>query len=361
MNSYFICATQYYNLGDLVINKMLIDEMSLYGKVYVDMASTIPIEFKQHLVANENVISVNENYGFSVRTLQPSAIRKFILLLRRYRIKQVLRSPGPLVEPNKKIAWGFAIINKLSRCLGAKVCYYGNCCSGSLAKKERITSLGQDAVFLRSPESVDYARNFLHTKVSFIPDLAFLFYNRNWVEKNKIAVVNFRDFEKEREEQLSLLRKILDVFERNNYHVCFYYQVSSDRKFAEELFYKFKSENYSLRKQIVWYNDIENFYKDKAFVISNRLHSLILGSTLGCIPIPLVSTDSNVQKIKHVFDCSFSKIFSTHTIEDIATDIEFKLEHEEDLRELLEKDVNRNVSQIKEIIKNNIDSLFGNE
>ena len=35
-NFYFLCITQPSNLGDLIINKMLVDELCRYGKVYVD-------------------------------------------------------------------------------------------------------------------------------------------------------------------------------------------------------------------------------------------------------------------------------------------------------------------------------------
>lgn len=48
MNSYFICATQPTNLGDLVINKMLVDELCRYGKVFVD-AYGLPEEFTKYL------------------------------------------------------------------------------------------------------------------------------------------------------------------------------------------------------------------------------------------------------------------------------------------------------------------------
>ncbi|WP_373941208.1 hypothetical protein OEG92_15795 [Polaribacter sejongensis] len=36
MKIYFLVATQHDNLGDLLINKMLINEISKYGTVYVD-------------------------------------------------------------------------------------------------------------------------------------------------------------------------------------------------------------------------------------------------------------------------------------------------------------------------------------
>ena len=57
MNSYFICATQPTNVGDLVINKMLIDELCRYGTVYVD-ACGLPSDFKNVLLQHANAVDV---------------------------------------------------------------------------------------------------------------------------------------------------------------------------------------------------------------------------------------------------------------------------------------------------------------
>lgn len=47
---------------------------------------------------------------------------------------------------------------------------------------------------------------------------------------------------------------------------------------------------------------------DKRYVISNRLHSLLIGSVYGAIPIGLMENDPKLLKIKHVFESAFHGI-----------------------------------------------------
>lgn len=77
MNTYFICATQYTNLGDLMINKLLIEELCKYGKVYVD-ASSVPSSFKKPLLENPNSIDVFNEYGITVKALSPKALFRYV-------------------------------------------------------------------------------------------------------------------------------------------------------------------------------------------------------------------------------------------------------------------------------------------
>ena len=96
VNTYFICATQPDNLGDLIINKMLIDELSIYGYVYLD-AWGIPDEFKLPLLENENVIDVS-NFIFTVKRRSLRYLFLYIFFLKRKNVKLISRSSGPLVE-----------------------------------------------------------------------------------------------------------------------------------------------------------------------------------------------------------------------------------------------------------------------
>ena len=171
-NTYYICATQISNLGDLVINKVLIDELCNYGKVYLD-AHNIPDDFKAPLFRNANVVDVSKR-DLTVKSLSVCNIFRFIKLIRKEKIKLITRSPGPLVDPTERIRYGFSLINIIGRILGAKVVYFGNCCSMEKSKRAIMKSTRQNAVYLRSSESVDYAKNYLKCEVGFVPDMAFL-------------------------------------------------------------------------------------------------------------------------------------------------------------------------------------------
>ena len=88
MNSYFICATQPSNLGDLIINKMLIDELCRYGNVYVD-AYGIPAEFKSIILRNNNAIDVDGYLNITVKRFGITNVLRLIKLDKLNSIKEI--------------------------------------------------------------------------------------------------------------------------------------------------------------------------------------------------------------------------------------------------------------------------------
>ena len=66
----YIVATQYDNVGDLLINKCLIDELSLHGKVYLD-TKNVPKEFKNELLKNTK--NVDELFNISQYSFKGSS------------------------------------------------------------------------------------------------------------------------------------------------------------------------------------------------------------------------------------------------------------------------------------------------
>ena len=77
MNSYFLCISQPTNLGDLIINRMLILELSKYGNVYVDAYNT-PVSFRKELFGKSNIIDMGMCCDFSAKKMQLFRLYKFI-------------------------------------------------------------------------------------------------------------------------------------------------------------------------------------------------------------------------------------------------------------------------------------------
>ena len=88
----YIIATQYNNLGDLVINKCLIDELSKYVELYID-TNNVSTEFLQNILKNDQIKTLEEHYRFSFKNW--SILKYFIFLKKRF--KYVFKSPGPMV------------------------------------------------------------------------------------------------------------------------------------------------------------------------------------------------------------------------------------------------------------------------
>lgn len=302
MNSYILCATQPFNLGDLIINKMLIDELSYYGKVYIDTYG-LPNNFKKYLLENKNTVDIYETYHFSLKRIN---LLQFKKLLKKENIKIFTRSPGPLYNLKKYKQLIFNLIYRIAQKSSAQVLFIGNCASSFLITQQKIKDTNISHLYLRSYESVNYVKQIYTNNVSYIPDLAFLLRSNNdkFEKKNKVAF-NFRHNGIDRSIKEKCI-KIINDFTSNGYQVELYYQVEKDFDFLLDLYKDIDNPSVLFRNKIVWYDDL-NFYEDKTFVISNRLHSLIIGATYGAIPIVFSNNDKSCAKIKHVFDSSFQE------------------------------------------------------
>lgn len=349
INTYFICATQTNNLGDLMINKMLIDELCKYGNVYVD-AHGIPDNFKSPLFSCSNAVDVS-SFKFSVKRLSVKNLFRFMLFLKRNNIRQITRSPGPLSEPSLKVRIGFYLINRLVRAYKVKVVYLGNCCSQSYANRVKLKNTYMNEIYVRSQCSVEYARKYFSCPIHYIPDMAFLMTKRELYKKRKIVIVDYRLVSDNTEKVFADLKSILHKFRLSGYEIELYYQVESDKEETFRLYEKLKSEKVTIRKSLLWFNDIEKYYSDKSFVISNRLHSLLFGAAYGAIPIARISDDSHTVKIEHVFKSSLPEIFYKNIKIETTFDVMDFIENEYNYREILMQCMKMNSKHCSDIIK----------
>jgi hypothetical protein len=86
---YYLLATQHGNMGDLLINKMLIDELTKYGDVYVDCAG-VNDKFKEFIFKKKNVYSANDYFNASLKR-----ISFFKVLFQMKEFEYFFRTPGP--------------------------------------------------------------------------------------------------------------------------------------------------------------------------------------------------------------------------------------------------------------------------
>lgn len=356
VNTYFICATQTSNLGDLMINKMLVDELCNYGIVYLD-ALGVPDEFKKPMLANNNVIEVSQ-YGFSVKRLSVKNLFKFASFIKKNDVRLITRSPGPLEEPSAKIRFGFSAINMLAKLCKAKIVYFGNCCSEALSYRRKLKSTHMDEIYVRSYDSVEYAKQYFSCPVSYIPDMAFLMTTSKSYVKHKTVVIDYRSVADENKTSISDLQSIVSKFISLGYSVELYYQVKSDKERMLSLYNVLKNKSVIMRNDLLWYDEMENFYSDKAFVISNRLHSLLFGAVYGVIPIAVISDDPRVTKIMHVFKSSFPEMFNENINVFKGLDVEKLVLKEEALRKTLNLSMMDNKGMCSKIINKAVSSLL---
>lgn len=260
------------------------------------------------------------------------------------------RSPGPITEKNIKVRIGFLMVNFIGKVFGSKIACFGNCCSLQTLTKDILKNNGTQALFLRSYESVDYAKRFLKCKVNFIPDMAFMLPSHKLSCRSRTIIVDYRPSHIDGKKSINELLCILKVFRYYGYNIEIYYQVSSDENYAIELYDKIKHMGgVRFRHKILWFNDL-NYYKDKNFVISNRLHSLITGASYGVIPIARISGDFTIIKIKHILKSSFSELFNSWCGVDTNIDVANLVKNEKAIRNVLYDEMERNRNLCRETI-----------
>lgn len=306
MNIYYLCLTQQSNMGDLVINKMLIQELGKYGTVYIDCYG-IATKFKRHILDSPNTVDVYGKYGFS---LKKARLIKFAFFAKQHDIGLFVQSPGPIAEPNTFwIKMYLRIVYKWVRINRIPFYRIGSCCSAIMAKKDKLHDNNVSYYFLRAKNTVEYMRRELgHNNVRYIPDLAYLLPSENYnnYKKSKIAIINFREIKKDEYLFLQWIKDVVNLLFSNGYKVELYYQVQKDQTFMQTLYKYLNDDRIIFRENLLWFDNI-NYYADKDLVISNRLHSVLVGASYGAVPIAYIDNDALVVKIRDVFQSSFDE------------------------------------------------------
>lgn len=349
MISYFLCITQPSNLGDLIINKMLVMELSQYGKVFVDCKNT-PREFADFLVeGGDNIIDTYKCGGITVKQ---GNLFKWSDFLKKEKIDIYVTSPGPFMyKENILKSLYFKTIHFALNALNIESYKIGNCCSQAISENRKIALPKNTIAYLRSKSSVELLQSKGENGFHFIPDLAFLLHQ--YVipsEKSNIVAMSFRKVDN-KDEFLVSLKTVISFLQNLNFNIEFYYQVDADKAFNEELCGMFDSERVSFLPKKIWYDSL-SYYENKKFVVSNRLHSLITGAVYGALPIAIVNSESKVRKIEEVFECSFEN-YKYHIVESGSVpNLNYIVDKYKTLKESIEADVRRNCQLCKEVIAN---------
>ena len=310
MNFYFLCITQPTNLGDLVINKMLVDELCLYGRVYVDAYKT-PENFRSVLTENDSVVDLYKEKRISAKRFN---LFRLYLLAKREKIQFFVSSPGPIEGGNTLYSIGVSIIKLVFKLAGAKNYCIGGCCSSMISSHKTIRTGIVDHYFMRSYASVNYINSTKEGLASYIPDMAYLLRMhitpRNsdkeiTVNRNRV-LINFRELNDPSGRFFIWCQDIINAFQAAGYSVLLYYQVESDFDFMNRLYQSTKGENVEFLKNIVWYDDL-SVYEDAKCIISNRLHSILVGAVYGAIPLACISEHKLTSKIQDVLESSLGE------------------------------------------------------
>lgn len=303
----YIVATQYDNLGDLIINKCMVDEIAKHGTLYLD-TKNVSAEFQEVLLDNANVKPLSTITDVSLKGKGALSIP----FVSKLKFDFLFKSPGPFggIKSFGEFMryWVFYYIFSTMKAKGCKSYFLGidfliQSKYDSIMQKMFSGVIG--GFFLRSKKNVAVLKEGGIKNVEYIPDFCFLMREKvkGLPEKKKVGI-SFRDLE-----NVALNKNITDAVDlyvdfylKKNYDVYFFYQVDRDYAFNKQLFEKFKHlDNVYFREKSLKYNEID-FYQDIFSALSNRLHVLLLGQIYGTIPVGLLDSNAKTSKIHNIYD-----------------------------------------------------------
>jgi hypothetical protein len=298
----YIVATQYDNMGDLLINKCFVDELASYGSVYLD-TKKVPAPFKAVLLEKENVHELSEISSISLKGFGLFRIP----FAKNQKFDFLFKSPGPFGgshTANQKIrAWLFYLIFLFYKGKGTKSFLMGNDFmlqtpfdSKIVKKYSKVLS----GMYLRSEKNVMQVKDLGVPNVAYSPDFCFMMNVQSDVAKIRVGV-SFRDMgETDNLRIIKAVERYVKYFLSQGYAIDFFYQVERDRNFNLALYDAVSGPNVFFRNGVLKWEE-RDFYADKLFLLSNRLHVLLLGQMYAGIPLAFILGHANTQKIHDIF------------------------------------------------------------
>ncbi|WP_158976820.1 polysaccharide pyruvyl transferase family protein [Cellulophaga sp. L1A9] len=347
----FIIATQYDNLGDLIINKCLIDELTKHVELYID-TKNVSKEFINDIEKNKKIKSLKKEYKFSFK--DPSFF-KFIFKYKS-EFSYIFKSPGPVFYRNKtsfksKIRGKvFQIIYNQLKSSGGKTFIIGSEItieSKNLNNTFIASTKYVEKFLVRSKKNTEFLQSLDIKNSEYIPDMCFLLKNKSEQKittKNKVGI-SFRNLlnEKMNDQIIETTNNFVNHYLQKDLEVVFFYQVDRDYEFTKELFLKHSTKRHvSFLEQSLDLDGI-NLYSEFKAVLSNRLHVLLLGYINSSLTFPLIDNNISTNKIKGVYESVGSSIipktfFTPEDIDKIDKDFE-NLSYEANSTSIFQKEL----------------------
>lgn len=315
MKVFFSAYTCKGNTGDVLINKLQIEEYAKFGEVFVDCTG-MPKDFYDIIfkTKNPNIKDFVKTYGISYRSKN---MLRALKLMQKEGFTYFTKSPGPYAYIKFPIK---TFIIRLIGALGYWIAY---------KKGMKVIALGIDLnygkefTWLQKLNNLYFSiysklgiRSIINTKqlsqslsnVEYIPDMAFLYpmpIDAPKIEKRKKVALSFRMVD----DMGVLLEKVKTIcvfFREKEYDIEIVCQVEEDLVICRKLSNSLALYGVNFRQQLIDYNQL-NVYTQYAFIFTNRLHVALMGAIHGAIPYAIISHDIKEYKLSCIFDTVFSK------------------------------------------------------
>ncbi|XPF95065.1 polysaccharide pyruvyl transferase family protein [Colwellia sp. RE-S-Sl-9] len=296
---FFKIKTQYENLGDALINRQLLKLMKDSGEVYID-ASHVPDGFLDKInIKEETGCYLLMSFLFYFKLLYLALIKREIVYL--------FLNPGGYGGEisnssyfKKNISY---LISRFFSICGVRICHIGISYSDLGIRHAKILSKVTKNLYfhaVRDQISWDCAKNNGVFVNQILPDLALnLKTDFEYKERPQDYFISIRD-SKESDYFDNVLCFINEV-NRTQEIITTGFQVEFDKEVNNSLIQNSDVNDKSTLSLTSSLDENVAFYSTCKYVLSNRLHVLLLALSAGAIPIAVINRKENA-KIVGIFE-----------------------------------------------------------
>ncbi|MFT4031274.1 MAG: polysaccharide pyruvyl transferase family protein [Siphonobacter sp.] len=310
------------NLGDVLINVLLIRELSKHTEVYLDG------EIKEI----NNLLTVNNPFSKNIKVIRGLSLFNGKPIVRWLNLFKVINRVGFVFDPPGSYAEGlnknkflfkyykYYLRARLLKLFGIKVYRWG-VSFGDFSLKgynlQRKLSMQYGNIAVRDSNNFAKLKNIGFNNLSLIEDLAFLYNPENFKDlltlreiKDKYIVLSFRsDIEGSRmnmEYLDKLIIKITQIIKSNfykDYSIVLSYQVEEDLpvlRLIHEALNEISIKSKIIEKQLTFSEAISLYY-NASFVFSNRLHVALLAFLNNTVSL-IITDIENHHKLVNIYN-----------------------------------------------------------
>ena len=326
--------TQFNNLGDLIINRILLEKLGRYGTVVI-RDEGIPAWYYGQLGLTTQQRASDYKWKFNYLILFAALRSRFSSKRRRvYLVETPGHRYGEMTRKWLK-PFSLALLHYfIFRLAGVRICALG-VSIGPFDKTLEIIEWCRNRLLffysVRDSLSATYAKQIGINRAARFPDLAWLLEthaanpdrqtdtrsgaqaNKSSLRKDDYVIFSFRaqthnlaDSSTHPQEYQQQLFRSLDaiaslVSQTWSKKLIISYQVEMDQPFCQQLAERYAASHQAIFvKEQVDLDSMREIYGNAFIVFSNRLHVLMLAMALGAIPIAVVDT-ANHSKITGIF------------------------------------------------------------
>lgn len=320
---FFTAQTQYENLGDLMIIKILLDNLRKYGTMIINEQG-VPEWFCQELDLKDDEKASKYGNKFSILMLV------FALKALFYSNNEIyyILTPGHRFStpiPKTKIDYFRYLIETIKqiislalfKILGVRICRFG-VSIGPFSKLDQLVERWKSKFMylysVRDTKSEDYANKLGINQVKIFPDLAWLMktpYASNKLVKlhDEYVIFSFRnstnsfgDPDIYKNSLFPVLDKIVSMVGKKwQKKLLISYQVDLDYEICKDISNRYKDDcNVIFLEEKINTQSMYDLYSRAYMIFSNRLHVLMFAMLCGSIPVAVVDTLKH-DKITSIF------------------------------------------------------------